>query len=77
LTPQSASQLRKRDLYCHYCDRWFDHDVVAAMNISRKDDEVFQGSKGFAQEALKGNPMMPVILGISARKLTFSREQVN
>ena len=65
-----ADRLHRRELYCQHCDRWFDRDVVAAMNIARKGAEVFQRSQGLANEAMKGNPMMPVILRVDASKLS-------
>jgi transposase len=57
-------------MYCEQCSRWLDRDVVAAMNIGLKGAEVFQRSKGLAGEAMKGNPMAPVILRVDASKLS-------
>jgi len=66
--------IHNRQFFCKHCNRWMDRDVVAAMNIARKGAEVFQRSKGFAGEAVKGNPTMPVILRVNASKLTFRHE---
>jgi putative transposase len=68
------NRLRRRELYCQQCDRWLDRDVVAAMNIAKKGGEAFHRSQGDAGEAMKGNPMTPVILRVDASKLTFRRE---
>jgi putative transposase len=66
-----ASRLHKRKLYCQQCNRWLDRDVAAAMNIALKGAEVFQRSKGLADEAMNGNPAVPVILRVDASKLTY------
>lgn len=66
-------RLRKRELYCPYCNRWLDRDVVAAMNIGRKGADVFQRSQGLAGEAMKGNPEMQVILRVDASRLSRIR----
>jgi putative transposase len=64
-------RLHRRELYCPYCDRWLDRDVVAAMNIGRKGAEVFQRSQGLAGEAMKGNlERDPIILRVDASKLS-------
>src|SRR5437867_197096 len=63
--------IHRRLLWCDYCKRWMDRDVVAAMNIARKGAAVFQRSQGLAGEAMKGNPTTPVILRVDASKLAF------
>ncbi|MEW6604396.1 MAG: transposase [Thermoproteota archaeon] len=71
-------RLRRRELYCQHCKKWFDRDVVAAMNIAKKSAaEVFQRSQGDAGEAMKGNPVFakePVILIVDASKLSRQRD---
>src|SRR5213593_1346959 len=63
--------IHRRQLWCDYCKRWIDRDVVAAMNIARKGAAVFQRSQGLAGEAMKWNPTTPVILRVDASKLAF------
>ena len=63
--------IHRRLLWCDYCKRWMDRDVVAAMNIARKGAAVFQRSQGLAGEAMKGNPTTSVILRVDASKLAF------
>jgi len=66
---------RTRQLWCDYCKRWMDRDVVAAMNVGMKGAEVFQRSKGLAGEAMKGNVRNePLILRVDASKLAFRRK---
>jgi putative transposase len=70
---QEDKLLHRRELYCPHCDRWFDRDVVAAMNIAKKGGEVFHRSQGLAGEAMKGNVacVEPLILRVDASKFTF------
>jgi putative transposase len=70
---------RTRQLWCDECKRWMDRDVVAVMNLSIKGraflssvgEGVFERPEGLADEAMKGNPEMPVILRVDASKLSF------
>jgi putative transposase len=66
---------KKRQLWCAYCKRWMDRDIVAAMNLSIEGLQRFCSSQGLAGEAMKGNPDMPVILRVDASKLTFRHEK--
>jgi putative transposase len=70
---QSAGRgdsLRYRQLWCEVCEGWIDRDVAAIMNISRRAWLRFSHASGGAGEAVKGNPMLPVILRVVASKLT-------
>jgi putative transposase len=75
---KKITQVDKRQLWCDYCKRWMDRDVVAVMNISikgraflsRNGKDVFERPQGLAGEAMKGNPDMPVILRVDASKLS-------
>lgn len=63
---------KTRQLWCDYCKRWMDRDVVAAMNLSIKGRSRFERSQGDAGEAMKGNPEKElVILRVDASKLCF------
>ena len=61
--------LHRRQLWCNACKRWFDRDLVAVMNISRKGWVRFAHSKGIGLEAMKGNPTTAVILRVDPMKL--------
>ena len=61
---------KTRQLWCAECKKWMDRDMVAAMNLSIKGRSRFERSQGAAGEAMKGNPMMPVILRVDAAKLS-------
>ncbi len=63
-----------RELWCEFCKRWFDRDVVAVMNQSLRGLSKLDSSKGDAGEAMKGNlgNAMPVILRVDASKLPSS-----
>jgi putative transposase len=70
-----------RQLWCEVCQRWWDRDVVAVLNISRKGWLRFDHSKGGAGEAVRGNPREeggseePVILRVDASKLPLLSQQ--
>jgi len=73
---------KTRQLWCDYCQKWMDRDVVAAMNLSIKGRaflsntgrDVFERPKGLAGEAMKGNPTTTVILRVDASKLGFRKK---
>ncbi len=72
---QRDDQGNRRQLWCPRCKRWVDRDVNAVMNQSRRgrlrfDRSLPKGAKGEAGEAMKGNPMTPVILRVDASKMT-------
>lgn len=60
--------LHKRELWCEKCAKWFDRDLVAVMNISRKGWVRFAQSKGLEIEAMKRNPNDVVILRVDPSK---------
>ncbi|MGI0069527.1 MAG: IS200/IS605 family accessory protein TnpB-related protein, partial [Nitrosopumilaceae archaeon] len=75
LCPRCGKRLQEqrasRDLWCEYCQRWQDRDVVAVMNQSLRGLSRFDSSKGDAGEAMKGNVdnSQPLILKVDASKL--------
>jgi len=72
-----GNRWRPRELWCKNCKRWFDRDLVAVMNISRRGWVRFAHSKGGAGEAVKGNPEHggePVILRVDASKPGIRRQ---
>lgn len=66
----SRDRWHKRDLWCGHCKKWFDRDVVGAMNISYKGWLRFDHPKGAAGEAMvkESGSVMPVILKVDAAK---------
>lgn len=71
-TQESMDPRRRRGLWCESCRRWFDRDVLAAMNLSLKGLLRFGSSKGDVGEAVKGNVdnPYPLILRVDASKLS-------
>jgi putative transposase len=74
LCPQCGKKItqvdrKTRQLWCAYCKKWMDRDMVAAMNLSVRGLTRFASSQGAAGEAMKGNPTTPVILRVDAAKL--------
>jgi putative transposase len=73
--PVRADTEHYRQLWCEVCQRWWERDAVAVLNISRRGWLRFDHSKGEASEAVKGNPWEersshePVLLGVDASKL--------
>ena len=68
--------VHKRELWCRKCERWFDRDLVAVMNISRRGWVRFAQSlsKGLGSEAMvqerEGLRMdEPLILKVDPSKL--------
>lgn len=60
----------ERQLWCNKCERWYDRDLVAVMNISRRGWLRFGQSKGEAGEAMVQEPeRTTVILKVDASKL--------
>ena len=78
LCPACGKKITRKDrrqLWCDYCKKWMDRDVVAAKNISIKGLARFASSQGAAGEAMKGNVdnAMPLILRVDAAKLSHQR----
>ncbi len=48
----STEETKKRQLWCKKCEKWFDRDLVAVMNISRRGWLRFSQSKGIGREAM-------------------------
>ena len=67
--PLRADVQHRRDLWCDKCERWFDRDMVAVMNISRRGWVRFAQLKGEAGEAMRGNLTQTVILRVDASKM--------
>ncbi len=58
-----------RELWCEFCQRWLDRDVVAVMNQPLRGLSRFDSSKGDAGEAVKRNVEdIPLILRVDASK---------
>lgn len=87
LCPACGKRTQKdsfRRLYCETCNRSWDRDVVASMNIARKHYSEKNGSravscttvhnKGLSSETMMGNPQLTtpvVILRVDGSKLDF------
>jgi putative transposase len=73
--PVRADKGHYRQLWCEVCQRWWERDTVAVLNISRRGWLRFDHSQGGAGEAVRGNPrgggssQEPVILRVDASKL--------
>ncbi|MGI0087707.1 MAG: RNA-guided endonuclease InsQ/TnpB family protein [Nitrosotalea sp.] len=78
LCPRCGKRLQEqrvsRELWCEYCKRWLDRDVIAVMNQSLRGLPRLGSSKGDAGEAMKGNAdsALPLILRVDASKLQLS-----
>jgi putative transposase len=65
----------KRQLWCQTCRRWFDRDLVAVMNISRRGWLRFGQSKGIGSEAMVQEPeRTTAILKVDPMKLCRNEE---
>lgn len=62
-------QRASRELWCEFCQRWLDRDIVAVMNQSLRGLSRFDSSKGVADEAMVQELGTPVILKVDATKL--------
>jgi putative transposase len=66
----SKDKTRERQLWCGKCERWFDRDLVAVMNISHRGWVRFAQSKGIGSEAMVQEPeKTTVILKVDPMKL--------
>ncbi len=58
-----------RELWCEFCQRWLDRDVVAVINQSLRGLSRFDSSKGVADEAMVQEfGVLPIILKVDATK---------
>jgi len=57
-----GDRAKSRQLWCQKCEKWFDRDQVAVMNISRKGWLRFDHSKGEAVEAMVQEPSKEVVI---------------
>jgi putative transposase len=59
-----SDRAKPRELWCHKCQKWFDRDLVAVMNISRKGWLKFDHSpqKGEACETMVQEPSKEVVI---------------
>jgi putative transposase len=79
--PIRGDEVHHRQLWCKVCKRWWDRDLCAVLNISRRGRLRFdrsQGKEGGAGEAVKGNAEHdgePLILRVDASKLRQARQQ--
>jgi putative transposase len=74
---RKGDKFHRRDLWCKHCKRWFNRDVVGAMNISYKALLRFGSAQGAAGEAMVKEPGSgtPAILLVDAAKLSHVRYQ--
>jgi putative transposase len=70
--------IHRRQLWCLRCQRWFDRDLAAAMNLSLKGWQRFCHPQGVASEAMvqESGSKEPVILKVDATKLSL-RNNIN
>lgn len=76
--PSPKDKQHARVLWCNKCEKWFDRDMVAVMNISHRGWVRFaqsQKKEGIGNEAMKGNPTTTVISRVDPTKLCRSREE--
>jgi putative transposase len=67
-----SSREKPRLLWCKKCEKWYDRDLVAVMNISHRGWMRFVHSKGIGGEAVNGNPTTAVIPRVDPMKLQSS-----
>lgn len=69
--PRSRDMAQTRQLWCRKCGEWFDRDLVAVLNISRRGWLRFDHSKGLPSEAMRQERgLVPSILRVDGSKLT-------
>jgi putative transposase len=78
-SPVRGDEEHRRQLWCENCQRWWDRDLVAVLNISRRGRVRFARSstEGEAREAVKRNAehdREPLILRVDASKLHHARQ---
>lgn len=70
------SREKLRSLWCKRCERWFDRDLVAVMNISYRGWLRFSQSKGLGNEAMvQERGLDTPILKVDPRKLGQERQK--
>jgi hypothetical protein len=67
-----SSREKPRQLWCKKCEKWYDRDLVAVMNISHKGWMRFVHSKGIGGEAVNGDPTTAAIPRVDPMKLQSS-----
>ena len=68
--PLKGDVQHKRQLWCKKCEKWFERDLVAVMNISRRGWARFAQSKGLPSEAMVKEPdKTTAILTVDGSKL--------
>ena len=69
--PRTRGMAQARQLWCQRCGEWFDRDLVAVLNISRRGRMRFVRSKGLPNEAMRQERgLIPPILRVDGSKLT-------
>jgi putative transposase len=69
--PRTRGTTRTRQLWCQRCGEWFDRDLVAVLNISRRGWMRFVQSKGLPIEAMRQERgLVPPILRVDGSKLS-------
>lgn len=76
---RKGDKFHRRDLWCDHCKRWFNRDVVGAMNISYRGLRRFGSPQGAASEAMVKEPgsVTPAILLVDAAKLSRGQPRVD
>jgi putative transposase len=68
--PRTRGATQTRQLWCQRCGEWFDRDLVAVLNISRRGWMRFVQSKGLPIEAMRQERgLVPPILRVDGSKL--------
>jgi len=72
---QDGGRDRPRQLWCQQCKKWYERDMVAVINISRRGRLRFDRSKGGAGEAMMQERECrdPLLLRVDASKLSLGR----
>ena len=69
--PRTRGTELDRQLWCRRCGEWFDRDLVAVLNISRRGRLRFERSQGLPSEAMRQERgLVPPILRVDGSKLT-------
>lgn len=71
--PRTRDMAQNRQLWCRKCGEWFDRDLVAVLNISRRGRLRFDRSKGLPSETMRQERgLVPPILRVDGSKLTHA-----
>jgi putative transposase len=72
-----SSREKNRQLWCKKCRKWFDRDLIAVINISRRGWLRLSQSKGIGSETMNGNPQTTMaILRVDPMKLAHQPKEL-